>query len=345
MAMISPDAVSAPCYQPANDRSIAKMKERDMGTLAEDAGFSSVMAYKDCPIQAEETARNRAMVLAAFDALVAGDGGPFGALFDPGVVFHEAACLPYGGAHAGLEVTMQAHGQIHRLFDRLHPQVEQVLAAGDLVIAYLQLGYRVRKNGRCGRFPVAELYRFREGRIVEWRAHYFDSRFVAGELAADGQPAADSGTEGPPLLPILRYRETGDAPPVAARNRAILVDALDAAAAGAEANFWSIYDPDAVFHEADCLPYGGAHRGLDAVKAGFARIYQAFDRIHARFDQILVAGDIALAYQQIDFRVRGNGRTGSFPVAELFRFRDGKVIEWRALYFDADMVARAISGD
>jgi hypothetical protein len=30
------------------------------------------------------------------------------------------------------------------------------------------------------------------------------------------------------------------------------------------------------------------------------------------------------------------------PVAELFRFRDGKVVEWRALYFDACMVSKAI---
>ncbi len=105
-----------------------------------------------------------------------------------------------------------------------------------------------------------------------------------------------------------------------------------------------MYDDEAVFHEAACLPYGGAHRGIEAVKAGYGQIHVVFDRIDALFEQLLVAGDIAIAYQQIDFRVRDNGRTGSFPVAELFRFRDGKVIEWRALYFDADMVARAIRG-
>jgi ketosteroid isomerase-like protein len=308
----------------------------------DEAGFSSVMAYKHCAIPAAETERNRATVLAAFDAIAAGDSGPFRAMFDPEVVFHEAACLPYGGAHCGIEATMKAHALIHQCFDRLHPVVEQVLAAGDLVIAYLELGYRVRVNGRSGRFPVAELYRFRDGRIVEWRAHYFDSNFVARELSGDREGPTDGEADGSPLHPILRYRGTVAADEVAARNRAILVDALDAAAAGDDEGFWSIYDSQAVFHEAACLPYGGSYVGIEAVKAGFAQIFEAFDHVHALFEQLLVAGDIAIAYQQVDFRVRGNGRRGSFPVAELFRFRDGKVIEWRALYFDADMVAKAI---
>jgi len=69
--------------------------------------------------------------------------------------------------------------------------------------------------------------------------------------------------------------------------------------------------------------------------------WQKFCRKRERF---LAAEDIVILYQTISFRVRENGNTGSLPVAEMFRFRDGKVIEWRALYFDACMVARAING-
>ncbi len=313
-----------------------------MDALADEPHFSAVLRYKDDPSPADIAERNRAAVLSAFDAIADGDSAPFMALFSPDVVFHEAACLPYGGAHRGIEATMKAHGLIHECYDRLLPEVEQVLAAGDLVIAYLELSYRVRSNGRSGHFPVAELYRFRDGKIVEWRAHYFDSRMVGQELAAEGKPAVDSDGHPAPARPVLLYRDMAGSDAVAAANRAILVAALDAAIGGDDDGFWSMYDPQAVFHEAACLPYGGAHAGLEAVKTGYGQIHQTFDRIHALFEEVLVAGDIAIAYQQIDFRVRRNGRTGSFPVAELFRFRDGKVIEWRALYFDADMVASAI---
>ena len=305
----------------------------------------AVLRYRDDPSPAGPAEANRAMVLDAFDAIAAGDAGPFMALFDDDVVFHEAACLPYGGAHRGIAAARKAHAHIHECFDRLHTEIEQVVAAGDMVIAYLQLNFRVRKNGRSGRFPVAETYRFRDGRIIEWRAHYFDSRWVAGELNAPGRPAPDSGADGPPLRGRLLYREHPGSDAVAAENRAILAGAIDSVLAGDRDAYWAIYHPDAVFHEADCLPYGGAHRGIEAIKTGYGMIHQVFDGVHALFEELLAAGDIVIAYQQIDFRVRKNGRTGSFPVAELFRFRDGKVIEWRALYFDADMVTRALAAD
>ena len=63
--------------------------------------------------------------------------------------------------------------------------LEQILAAGDLAIAYAWMTYRVRKNGRTGKFPLAEVYRFRGGKVIEWRVHYFDASTVAEALTAD----------------------------------------------------------------------------------------------------------------------------------------------------------------
>jgi uncharacterized protein len=105
-----------------------------------------------------------------------------------------------------------------------------------------------------------------------------------------------------------------------------------------------MYDPDVVFHEAACLPYGGAHKGLPAVKQAFARLAGTYDKMHTVFEEILAAGDIVITYQTVALRVKANGNRVTFTVAELFRFRDGKVIEWRAHYFDSAMVAKAITG-
>jgi limonene-1,2-epoxide hydrolase len=59
---------------------------------------------------------------------------------------------------------------------------------------------------------------------------------------------------------------------------------------------------------------------------------------------VLAAGDIVIVYQTVTFRPRENSNSLTLPVSELFRFRNGKVIEWRALYFDSNKVAKAISG-
>lgn len=153
-------------------------------------------------------------------------------------------------------------------------------------------------------------------------------------------------SEGSELGITLQYRNSPGNPDVAEKNRIAVLDALDAVVAGDVESFWSMFDPDVVFHEADCLPdYGGVHKGLEATRRVFGRLSDVFSRNQVVFEQVLAAGDIVIAYQTISFEVKANGNTGTLPVAELFRFRNGKVIEWRALYFDSNMVANAIRGD
>jgi ketosteroid isomerase-like protein len=146
-----------------------------------------------------------------------------------------------------------------------------------------------------------------------------------------------------PAITLL-YRSAPEDPEVVARNRKMMLDALDGIASGDAEAFWSIFDPDVVFHEAACLPYGGAHHGIAATRRAFDRIHEVFSQARNALEAVLAAGDIVMLYQTITFCVRENGNSGSFPVAELFRFRNSKVVEWRALYFDSHMVAQAISG-
>ena len=56
-------------------------------------------------------------------------------------------------------------------------------------------------------------------------------------------------------------------------------------------------------------------------------------------------GDYCILYQTIAFTVAANGNQGGFPVAEMFRFKDGKIVEWRANYFDACLMAKLIKGE
>lgn len=128
------------------------------------------------------------------------------------------------------------------------------------------------------------------------------------------------------------------------RNRETLLSAFDSLAAGDADSFWAIFDPDVVFHEPSSLPYGGAHRGIKATQDAVSRMSGAYGQLRTTFEEILFARDIALAYQTITYRIKGNGNTGTMPVAELYRFKDGKVIEWRALYSDPAVLASAIAG-
>jgi len=144
------------------------------------------------------------------------------------------------------------------------------------------------------------------------------------------------------IVPL--FRATPDHDEEAAGNRALLVGALERILAGEFDRFWDIFDPDVTFHEAACLPYGGAHRGLEATRAAYGRMAATFSKMRSVMEAVLASRDVVILYQTITFEVAANGRTGSFPVCEIFRFQQGKVIEWRANYFDADFMARAIAG-
>lgn len=142
----------------------------------------------------------------------------------------------------------------------------------------------------------------------------------------------------------LDYREFPAFDATAEANRKIITDTLDRLQAGDGEALWEIFDPEVTFHEASCLPYGGTHRGLEATKAAYALLCSQFSAMRAEFEAVLASRDIVILYQKITFEAAATGKRGTLPVAELFRFREGKVVEWRAHYFDACMVAQALGG-
>ncbi len=142
----------------------------------------------------------------------------------------------------------------------------------------------------------------------------------------------------------LHYRDQPGYDATADQNRTVLTRALDALAQGDSAPFWAIFDPEVTFHEASCLPYGGTHQGIKATRRAYEHMSSHYSGMRSVMEAVLASRDIVMLYQTITFEVAANGNTGSLPVVELFRFRNGKVVEWRALYFDACMVAKALAG-
>jgi uncharacterized protein len=143
---------------------------------------------------------------------------------------------------------------------------------------------------------------------------------------------------------VLDFRREPGFDAVAEANRAALVGALEQIEAGNFEAFWDIYDPEVTFFEASCLPYGGAHKGLEATKRAYAQLSATFSEMHAVMEAVLASRDLCVLYQTITFRTAEAGVRASFPVCEVFRFRGGKVIEWRACYFDACLMSEAIKG-
>lgn len=85
-------------------------------------------------------------------------------------------------------------------------------------------------------------------------------------------------------------------------------------------------------------------QGFAAIQRAYAEMSATYSGMRSEFHEMLTAGAYCILYQTITFTVAANDNPGNLPVAEMFRFQNSRIIEWRANYFDADLVARAIRG-
>ena len=126
----------------------------------------------------EGAARNRRAIEAAYRAMIAGDQGALFALLAVDVEFHEASSLPYGGSFSGLEGARAGVVGMFSAWSHLRVEIEELVAGGDLVIVYLWMRATARATGEVYEGPTAELFRFKDGKISEWRPIYWDTHRV-----------------------------------------------------------------------------------------------------------------------------------------------------------------------
>jgi ketosteroid isomerase-like protein len=125
---------------------------------------------------------------------------------------------------------------------------------------------------------------------------------------------------------------------VAQRNRQTIERVYRAIEAGDQAALFGILADDVVFHEAASLPYGCTKTGKDGALAGVEGMFSAWSHLRVDIEEFATAGDIVIAYLNMRGTARATGQVYEGPTAELFRFKDGKVIEWRPIYWDTHRV-------
>lgn len=116
-----------------------------------------------------------------------------------------------------------------------------------------------------------------------------------------------------------------------------LVEANDVQGAQKDFNF-DVFE----LHESPGLPYGGVWHGQAAFNRFMALIYDTWKPLEVEILDFLAGGEWVCAYQML----LGTGKTGlqfSTTVAEMWRVRDGKIIELRPHYWDTHRM-RSIDG-
>ena len=127
----------------------------------------------------------------------------------------------------------------------------------------------------------------------------------------------------------------------AQENLRIVEQAYEDQLAGDNDALFKIMAPDVRFREAPGLPYAIDVTGLEETKRGVAGMLHNWKKQHVRIVDYMAGGDTVIAYIEQSC-ISHSGKPYNGFVAEIFRFRDGKVYEWHPIYWDTHGVRQAI---
>jgi ketosteroid isomerase-like protein len=89
-------------------------------------------------------------------------------------------------------------------------------------------------------------------------------------------------------------------------------------------------DPEVEWHSFFALAEGGVYRGHDGARRYMRDLDDAWEIGRAEVDGGLSAGDVAVLVGRIHYRGRGSGVESASPAGWMFKFRNGKVLCFRA---------------
>ena len=99
--------------------------------------------------------------------------------YDPDLVMHEPASLPFGGTHCGLDDFKKFYPQVRDFYDFSRFELLGVHGDGDIVFATIRAGLA----GAPGTIFIAEQFRFSGDQLVEVRLYICDDKEAAKAIA------------------------------------------------------------------------------------------------------------------------------------------------------------------
>ena len=117
-------------------------------------------------------------------------------------------------------------------------------------------------------------------------------------------------------------------------NLALVKTAYEAGARGDWDTFFANVTDETLFHEAPSLPYGGIYRGRADIQRGSQLVVACWENFQFKVLNYMAGGDVVVAHVLISGVGRKTGKSFSMPIMELWRIKDGKVVELRPFYWD-----------
>jgi len=127
----------------------------------------------------EVEARNRATVMALYEACGSGDWAKAATLMTEDILITEAPTLPFAGEYRGVDAMRELFGRVQST-GVIGTQLHQATAGGNWVVVLVDLILAGDPPVRC---PLAEAFRLADGKVCEIVPYYFNADVMVQALA------------------------------------------------------------------------------------------------------------------------------------------------------------------
>ena len=127
---------------------------------------------------------NIAVIKKFYEYLANGDrDGAYANQIAEDCVLHETAVLPYGGVYHGRELMKDTLRDVIARFDNFEFEILNFLGGGDEVVVHLKMKGVGRESRKPFEVPIMELWRIRDGKVIELRPFLYNASELAEALA------------------------------------------------------------------------------------------------------------------------------------------------------------------
>lgn len=99
-------------------------------------------------------------------------------------------------------------------------------------------------------------------------------------------------------------------------------------------SFIDHFADDAVMIEAESLPYGGTYTGKDEIRAGLNKVFPFYSSFSYKPEVLTANGEWVIAYGEFSITSARTCNSLAFPLAEVSRVVDGKIVMIHPVYSD-----------
>ena len=108
-------------------------------------------------------------------------------------------------------------------------------------------------------------------------------------------------------------------------------EVMDALSRGDHARLVALADPEVEWRSFFAeLGEGGVYRGLEGMRRYVDDLADAWEIVRADVDDEVGVGDVVLLVGRIHYRGKGSGAEDETPAGWMLKFRQGKVVRFRA---------------